>query len=132
MKRRLTRCVVLTALCATSLPAQNPDTTILKQVIIFGRHGVRTPVVPNSTLNTFSTLPFPTFAASGQAVLTPNGQTNETLLGGYFRLWLTQENLLTDNDASDAAFFNPRGRVSLSSGRLTSPRPWTSFATRLL
>lgn len=91
-------------LCAPFLAAQNLDTTILKQVIIFGRHAVRTPVVPTSTLNTFSALPFPSFAASGQAVITPNGQTNETLLGNYFRLWLTQEKLLTGNDNSDATF----------------------------
>lgn len=100
----LNRCIGLAALCAPFPAGQSPGTTILKQVIIFGRHGVRTPVVPNSTLNTFSAQPFPTFSASGQAVLTPNGQTNETLLGRYFRVWLTQENLLTGKDASDAAF----------------------------
>ena len=38
-------------------------------------------------------------------MITPNGKTNETLLGGYFRLLLTQqEKLLTGNDAADAAF----------------------------
>ena len=99
----LARCVALAALCAPFLAAQRPDSTVLKQVIVFGRHAVRTPVVPNSLLNSFSALPFPTFAAPGQAAITPNGQTNETLLGGYFRLWLTQENLLTGNDRSDAA-----------------------------
>jgi len=37
-------------------------------------------------------------------MITPNGQANEILLGQYFRLWLTQENLLTGNDNADAAF----------------------------
>ena len=84
--------------------SQPADDTQLKQVIIFGRHGVRTPVLSNSSLNTFSALPFPDFAVSGLAVLTPNGGRNETLLGGYFRSRLTQEGLLTGNDAADAAF----------------------------
>jgi 4-phytase/acid phosphatase len=94
----------MAALYASVLAAQRADTTVLKQVIIFGRHAVRTPVVPASVLNTFSALPFPVFAASGQAMITPNGRTNETLLGNYFRLWLTQEKLLTGNDGSDASF----------------------------
>ena len=104
MKSHVTRCVTLAALCVPFLAAQSPDNTTLKQVIIFGRHAVRTPVAPNSVLNGFSALPFPTFAASDQAVITPNGQTNETLLGSYFRLWLTQEKLLTGDDSADAAF----------------------------
>lgn len=55
-------------------------------------------------MNSFSTLPFPTFRASGVAVITPNGWTNEALLGNYFRLWLTQEKLLTGKDDADSAF----------------------------
>ena len=90
---------MLAMLCAPFLAAQRPDNTALKQVIIFGRHAVRTPVAPNNLLDGLSTLQFPAFAASGPAVITPNGQTNETLLGSYFRLWLTQEGLLTGNDA---------------------------------
>ncbi len=92
-------------LCAPFLAAQPADTTQLKQIIIFGRHGVRTPVATNTDLDKLSVLRFPTFAATGQAVITPNGKTNEALLGGYFRLMLTQqEKLLTGNDAADAAF----------------------------
>jgi len=103
IKLHLARCLTLAALFGPFLAAQRTDSTILKQVIIFGRHGVRTPVVPASTLNSFSAQPFPVFSASGQAVITPNGRSNETLLGGYFRAWLTQEKLLTGNDDSDAA-----------------------------
>jgi 4-phytase / acid phosphatase len=108
MRSCVTRCVTLAALCASFLAAQTPDTTTLKQVIIFGRHAVRTPVAPAAALNSFSALPYPSFAATGQAVITPNGQTNETLLGGYFRVWLTQQGLLTGNDAADAAFVYAR------------------------
>lgn len=103
MKFLFARYVTIAALCVPFVSAQSPDPTVLKQIIIFGRHAARTPVVPPVTLNSFSTLPFPTFSVSGQAVITPNGQTNETLLGGYFRLWLTQEKLLTGNDNSDSA-----------------------------
>jgi 4-phytase/acid phosphatase len=109
MKTHFIRLVTLTLLCGRFVAAQPVDDTRLKQVIIFGRHGVRTPVVPNSTLNHFSVLPFPTFNVAGVAnpgpsVLTTNGRTNEIILGGYFRLWLTQEGLLTGNDSADAAF----------------------------
>ena len=105
MKSRFVRLATLAFSCGPFLAAQPADTSVLKQVIIFGRHAVRTPVVSNSDLVAFSTLLFPTFNPTGQAVITPNGQANETLLGGYFRLLLTQqEKLLTGNDAADAAF----------------------------
>lgn len=101
--------VTLAVECGRFAAAQPVDDTQLKQVIIFGRHGVRTPVLPDSTLNQFSALPFPAFNVAGVAnpgpsVLTTNGRANETVLGGYFRLWLTQEGLLTGNDPADAAF----------------------------
>ncbi len=88
---------------AAALSAQPVDNTQLKQVIVFARHGVRSAVLPNSTLNNFSVQPFPEFSSS-DANLTANGATNETILGGYYRLWLTQEKLLTGNDPADAAF----------------------------
>ena len=44
----LARAVVLALLCGPFLAAQSVDDTQLKQVIIFGRHGVRTPNLPNS------------------------------------------------------------------------------------
>ena len=87
-----------------ALAAQSSDDTQLKQVIVFGRHAVRTPNMTGSVLNNFSVLPYPGFPVSGLSVITPNGTTNETLLGGYFRLWLTQEKLLTGNDGADSAF----------------------------
>lgn len=85
------------------MAAQPVDDTQLKQVIIFGRHGVRSPVVDNSTLNNFSAQPFPVFSVAGVSNLTLNGAKNEAILGGYFRLWLTKEGMLTGNDAADAS-----------------------------
>lgn len=89
---------------------QTVDDTQLKEVIIFGRHGVRTPNSPNTLLDMFATQQYPIFpdvpgnsTDNPTSVLTPNGAADETLLGGYFRAWLTQEGLLTGNDAADAA-----------------------------
>lgn len=83
------------------------DDTKLKQVIIFARHAVRSPVLPNRTLDAFSARPFPLFSSSG-ANITINGSQNETILGGYYRLWLAQQGLLTGNDPTDAAFVYAR------------------------
>lgn len=95
---------MVVGLCAPFIAAQTPDSTELKQVIIFGRHAARTPVATAAEMNSFSTLPFPAFPVSGQAVITPNGTTNETILGNYFRQWLIEEKLLTGNDKADAGF----------------------------
>jgi 4-phytase / acid phosphatase len=103
IKTHFVRLVSLALFCVPFLAAQPADDTQLKQIIIFGRHGVRSPVLPNSTLNNFSAQPYPTFSVSDVS-LTPNGGTNELLLGSYFRLWLTNEGLLTGKDPADAAF----------------------------
>jgi len=97
------RIAALALCCASLLAAQPVDDTKVKQVIILGRHGVRSPVVDNSTLNSFSAQPFPVFSVPGVSSLTVNGATNETILGGYFRLWLTQEGMLTGKDSADAS-----------------------------
>ncbi|MFN7997042.1 MAG: hypothetical protein U0Q18_25740 [Bryobacteraceae bacterium] len=102
MTQHTARYLALTALYVPFLAAQRPDTTVLKQVIIFGRHAARTPVATPDQMNAFSALKFPTFSSADPAVITPNGTINEKLLGGYFRLWLTQEKLLSGNDNSDA------------------------------
>ena len=95
--------LVASALLVSCLTAQPVDNTKLKQVILFGRHGVRDPVLPNSTLNNFSAQPFPVFSVSN-VNLTIHGRVNETIFGSYYRLWLTQEGLLTGNDSADAAW----------------------------
>ena len=97
--------------CGPFLAAQPADGTQLKQVIIFSRHGVRSPPVPNNTLNDFSERPFPVFSVAPGHV-TANGATVETILGGYYRQWLMKEGLLTGNDAADAAFVYIRPNVA--------------------
>jgi hypothetical protein len=103
MKKHYLWLVALALSFVPFLAAQPGGDTQLKQVIVFGRHGVRSPLLPNSTIDTFAAQPFPVFSSSG-GNLTDNGRANETILGGYYRLWLTQEGLLTGNDPADAAF----------------------------
>ena len=97
------RLMSLVLLCVAFLTAQAADDTQLKQVILFGRHGVRAPLEPNSVLNNFSVQSFPAFGVRASN-LTANGASLETILGGYFRLWLKQQGALTGNNSADAAF----------------------------
>ena len=110
MKIHAARAVALALFSVSFLTAQPADDTQLKQVIVFGRHNVRSPTLPNSTLNTFSVQPFPVFSVP-TGNLTANGAALETILGGYYRLWLTKEGLLTGNDAADAASVYFRANV---------------------
>ena len=110
MKTRLVQRVTLALFCVSLLAAQPIDDTQLKQVIVFGRHSVRSPVAPNSYLNSYSVRPFPVFTVA-PGILTDNGAKLETILGGYYRLWLTKEALLTGNDSADAPFVYFRANV---------------------
>lgn len=110
MKPYLLRLVAIALFCLSTLPAQPVDDTQLKQVIIFGRHSVRAPVVDNATLDKFSAQPFPNFVVA-PGILTSNGTKLETALGAYYRLWLKQEGLLSGNDSEDAALVYFRANV---------------------
>lgn len=102
--------LVAQPVAAQPVAAQSVDDTQLKQVIIFARHGVRAPVLPNSTSDSFSLQPFPSFGVT-DGNLTASGGANETILGGYFRLWLTKQGLLTGKDAADAGSVYFRSNV---------------------
>src|ERR1035441_5518215 len=105
MKIHSLRFAALALFSVSYLAAQPVDDTQLKQVIVFGRHSVRSPVASDSILNSFSVQPVPDFNVQQQpGYLTPNGAALETILGGYYRLRLTQEGLLTGNDSADANF----------------------------
>ncbi len=103
MKLRCLQLLPLTLLCVPFLAAQPVDDTQLKQVIVFGRHSVRAPVAPDTYLKNFSVRQFPCFGVAA-GILTPNGEKLETILGGYYRSWLTTEGLLTGDDTADANF----------------------------
>jgi 4-phytase / acid phosphatase len=110
MRTLLFRSVTSLFFCARFLAAQHVDDTKLKLVIIFGRHSVRAPVAPNSYLNSYSVRPYPVFSV-GPGILTENGARLSTILGSYYRLWLTKEGLLTGNDLADAPFVYFRANV---------------------
>ncbi len=88
-------------LFAQTAPGQTSDDTVLKQIIIFGRHGVRSAAFPSATLAMFATRPYPDFGVP-TGYLTPHGAQAEVLLGSYFRMYLLEQGLMTGNDREDA------------------------------
>ncbi len=135
MKTLVSRTIVSALFCLPVLAAQPVDDTQLKQVIIFGRHSVRSAVTPSATLNSFSVQPYPAFTAAPVAppaqptsvgYLTVNGAKLETILGSYYRLWLTKEGLLTGHDAADASSVYFRANT-LERTILTAQSLWTGM-----
>ena len=88
-------------MAAQTLANQATDPTVLKQIVIFGCHSVRSAVAQSATLTTFTSQPYPDFGVP-IGYLTPHGAQAEILLGSYFRGHLLGEGLLTGNDAMDA------------------------------
>jgi 4-phytase/acid phosphatase len=92
----------LTLAIGTPVPAQTVanDDTILKQIIVFGRHGVRAPTPSPAAYAVYSPRPYPDFGAP-PGYLTVHGQQAATLLGAYFRQYLLAEGLLTGDAGTD-------------------------------
>jgi 4-phytase/acid phosphatase len=117
--------IYLLLLTAQLVSAQtvSSDDTVLKQIIIFGRHGVRSAALPASTLAAFSSRPYPDFGVP-TGYLTPHGAQDEVLLGTYFRDYLRAEGLLSGNDTEDAkrAYFraNSIQRSNISAASLAT------------
>ncbi len=101
---RLTALLGVLLAAAAPVPAQTvtTDDTILKQIIIFGRHSVRAPVVPPAAYAQYSPNPYPDFGVS-TGYLTAHGQQAAVLLGAYFHDYLIAEGLLTGDPATDLA-----------------------------
>jgi len=102
--------IVLGLVFALIVPVQVPaqtvrdnDGTILKQIIIFGRHSIRSATVSLTELQPFAVDVYPHLFEVKTGCLTPNGKTAEILLGTYFRSYLLHERLLTGDDHTDAA-----------------------------
>ena len=79
------------------------DGTVLKQIIIFGRHSIRSSVTASNTLQQDAVDAYPTFVGVPIGYLTPNGRLAAGLLGSYFHDYLVQEGLLTGNTNTDLA-----------------------------
>jgi len=76
------------------------DGTTLKQIIIFGRHSIRSSVTDPSILSQMAVDSYPSFNVP-KGYLTPNGRRAEILLGSYYRKYLLQEGLLTGDTQKD-------------------------------
>jgi 4-phytase / acid phosphatase len=87
---------------AGTVPAQTVtnDNTVLKQIIIFGRHSVRAPTATPAQYALLSPRPYPDFGVS-TGYLTVHGQQAEVLLGAYFRDYFAAEGLLTGDASAD-------------------------------
>jgi 4-phytase/acid phosphatase len=103
--------IVLGLVLTLTVPAPGPvlaqtitnanDGTTLKQIIIFGRHSIRSSTTAPTTLSTMAVDPWPPFEVQ-PGCLTPNGRQAEVLLGTYYRNYLLYEGLLTGYDQKDA------------------------------
>lgn len=90
--------ITVPVLAQTIKPAD--DGTILEQVIIFGRHSIRSTTVEAATLATYSANTYHPFAGV-PGYLTPNGREAARRMGSYFHDYLLHEGLLTGNASID-------------------------------
>jgi len=79
------------------------DGTVLKQIIIFGRHSIRSATSDTTNLNQFSANPSPGFPGVPVGYLTPNGRLAAGLMGSYFHDYLLHEGVLTGDTNTDLA-----------------------------
>ncbi|MFH0997474.1 MAG: hypothetical protein V1844_18540 [Pseudomonadota bacterium] len=77
------------------------DDTFLKQIIIFGRHSIRSSTSDPSSLAPYAVDTYPDFAGVPTGYLTPRGQQAAGLLGSYFHDYLLHEKLLTGDAQTD-------------------------------
>jgi len=113
------------------------DGTTLKQIIIFGRHSIRSSTTPSAELNQYAVQSWPVFEVP-TGCLTPNGTQAETYLGAYYSQYLSYEGLLTGNDRTDVLHMYFRSNsierswmtaVAFGTGLIPSiPPPVHSFA----
>lgn len=74
----------------------------LKYVVILTRHGVRSPIWEKDRLSQYAADPWPDWQVA-PGYLTPHGRVLMTLMGAYYREWLTSEDLLPRSGCDGAA-----------------------------
>ncbi len=84
---------------AQTVPPASDD-SVLRQIILFGRHGIRSAALPYTLLSTYAVQPYPDFSVP-TGYLTPHGFQAQKLLGSYFHDYLLHEGLLTGNAITD-------------------------------
>jgi len=87
------------------------DGTVLKQIIIFGRHSIRSATSGTNSLNGCSANPSPGFTWVPVGYLTPHGRRAARLMGTYFHEYLLHEGLLTGDTNTDLAHSYFRANV---------------------
>jgi 4-phytase/acid phosphatase len=90
---------------ATALRAQGADSEV-KLVIVVSRHGVRTPLITDSTSGNYSAQAWPKWNVPTE-YLTDHGTRQMALMGAYYRELFVQEGILegsTDKDISHIFF----------------------------
>jgi 4-phytase/acid phosphatase len=80
-------------------PAPKPK---LRFVVIFSRHGVRSPTWEAARLNQYSAEPWPSWGVA-PGDLTPHGRQLMKFMGTYYRNWLSDEHLIDSQGCADAA-----------------------------
>jgi 4-phytase / acid phosphatase len=91
----------------------------LKFVLIFSRHGVRTPTGDSEQLNQYSAQPWPKWD-SPSGYLTAHGARLMTLFGSYYRAYFAQQGLLSSDGCADAAhvsFFSDSDQRTAETGK---------------
>ncbi len=110
------------------------DDTKLRQIIIFGRHGVRSPVASEEMLASFTARKYPKFNVL-PGYLTQHGAAAARILGTYWRDYLLHEGLLTGNSAADGqrAYFRANSierSIATAAAMAAGVYPGTSVPVR--
>jgi 4-phytase / acid phosphatase len=121
--RSIALCAAALVASAAALPAAlaPADAPRLLYVVIFARHGVRSPTWTSDRLRQWSAEDWPSFGvAPGE--LTPHGRDAVTTIGAYFRQWLAHEALIHDgcSDAARVFIHADVDQRTLESGRALS------------
>ncbi|MBO4401265.1 MAG: histidine-type phosphatase [Selenomonadaceae bacterium] len=92
----------------TSFAPANAEDYQLESVVVLSRHNIRSPIADeNSVLGKMT--PHRWFKwTSAKSELSMRGGELETIMGQYFRKWLTSENLITENylpEAGEVRFY---------------------------
>jgi 4-phytase/acid phosphatase len=123
-QRCLFRCLAFVVVAASAgLPLYAQSAEIpqgkLKFVLIFSRHGVRTPTGGSEQLNQYSAQPWPKWD-SPLGYLTAHGARLMTLFGSYYRAYFAQQGLLSADGCAGAAhvsFFSDSDQRTAETGK---------------
>ncbi len=95
--------MVFFCIATLNLPPSAAAQDQLKYVVIVSRHGVRSPTWDAARLNRYSAQPWPDWGVR-PGDLTPHGRELITILGSYYREWLTHEHLFGANGCGDGLY----------------------------